>query len=106
MKNFSVPKISSEIKPIPKVRFLPDLSLSVVIRDREGILLAGEVEAVSSYNIKGPFDILPLHANFISLINKNVKVVFKGGAERQLPVEQGVIRVKNNKVEVFLGILR
>jgi len=69
------------------------------------LIFAGEAEAVSSVNDKGPFDVLPLHANFISLIREKVVLHLTGAVERPLSLESGVMRVKENKVEVYLGIL-
>lgn len=79
--------------------------LIVLIRDREGILFEGEAESVSSFNDKGPFDVLSYHTNFISLIKKNVTVRRVGGAEESIPLEIGVMKVKENRVEVYVGII-
>jgi len=79
--------------------------LSVLIRDREGILFQGEAEYVSSFNDKGPFDVLSYHTNFISLIKKSVTVRRVGGAEESIPLEIGVMKVKENRVEVYVGII-
>ena len=40
----------------------------VTIYGLESILFEGKVKALSSVNEMGPFDILPLHINFISVI--------------------------------------
>jgi F0F1-type ATP synthase epsilon subunit len=79
--------------------------LSVMIRDRAGVLYEGEVEAFSSYNQKGPFDVLPLHTNFISLITKGVDLRLKGTIFKNLPLETGVMKVKENRIEVYIGII-
>ncbi len=83
-----------------------NLSLSVMIRDRQGLVFEGEAEGVSSVNDKGPFDVLPLHANFISLIKKEIILRLKGSVEKPLSLESGVLMVRENKVEVYLGVLR
>lgn len=80
--------------------------LSVTVRDREGALFQGEVEAVSSFNEKGPFDVLPLHANFISLIRNSVMLKIPNFAPKEITLNSGVLKVKENKVEVYVGILR
>lgn len=80
--------------------------LSVVIRDRTGILFQGNTESISSYNEKGIFDVLPLHTNFITLIEKEIVLRVPPGIEKRLSVEAGVLKVKENKVEVYLGIIR
>lgn len=83
-----------------------NLSLSVTIRDRQGLVFEGEAEGVSSVNDKGPFDVLPLHVNFISLIKKEIILRLKGSVKKPLSLESGVLKVRENKVEVYLGILR
>lgn len=82
-----------------------DLVLYVTVRDRAGALFEGEAEAVSSHNDKGPFDILPLHTNFISIIHKGVALHLKDKVVKDLSFETGVLKVAENKVEVYLGIL-
>ena len=79
--------------------------LDVLVRDRGGILYEGKVDSLSSYNDSGPFDVLPLHANFISLIKKSVSLRLRGKVVEELPIETGVIAVRENEVEVYLGIL-
>ena len=82
-----------------------NLILSVSVRDRSGILFEGEAEAVSSVNEKGPFDILPLHANFISIISRTLALHIKSNVRKEIPIQKGVLIVRENRVEVYLGIL-
>lgn len=82
-----------------------DLILSVLVRDRSGVLFEGKAEAVSSVNDKGPFDVLPLHTNFISLITESLTIHIKEAVAREMEIPGGVLIVKENKVEVYLGIL-
>lgn len=82
-----------------------NIILFVIVRDREGVLFEGEAEAVSSVNAAGPFDILPLHANFISIISQTLTLHVRGGVTRELPIRTGVLIVRENKVEVYIGIL-
>lgn len=83
--------------------------LEVEIRSKRGLIFAGKVEAVSSRNETGRFDVLPLHANFITLVNETIvihKRTFGGTAmiRDEFPVQRGVIRVFANKVKIFLSI--
>ena len=79
--------------------------LLAVIRDRNNLLFQGSVKAVSSLNDKGLFDVLPQHANFITLIKEFVTVHLPGKQEKRIEVESGVLKVRDNNVEVYLGIL-
>src|SRR6266566_3748767 len=78
--------------------------LKVKVRDTENILFEGEVDRISSFNEVGPFDIYPMHANFISLIQKNLALYHKHEKVKELKLEQAVMKVKQDVVEIFLGI--
>lgn len=80
--------------------------LFATIRDRNTLLFQGEASAISSLNDKGPFDVLGQHANFISLIKRAVIVHLPNKQEKRIELESGVLKVKNNIVEVYVGILR
>lgn len=79
--------------------------LSIMIRDRSGVLYEGTIEAFSAYNDRGPFDVLPLHTNFISLIKQQIDLRLQGSIFKNLPLETGVMKVKENKIEVYIGII-
>jgi hypothetical protein len=51
---------------------MADKKFKVKVRDTENIIYEGEVERISSYNEVGPFDIYPMHANFISIIRQEL----------------------------------
>lgn len=59
--------------------------------------------AVSSKNHLGNFDILPGHANFISLIIKTLTI---HASEKKInfQFERGILEVSEDKVNVFLGL--
>ncbi len=79
-------------------------NLSLFVRDRDEIVFDGEVKSVSSVNKKGKFDILPKHANFISLVDQTLIARKVAGGEETIKVDEGVLRVRQNKVEVYLGV--
>jgi len=75
------------------------------VASREGVVFDGEVESITSYNEKGKFDVLAQHANFISLIKKSLSVTVSGeGVNKELTFDTALIRVRENNVEVYLGI--
>lgn len=76
----------------------------LIIRSREGVVYNGEVTALTSKNEAGKFDILAEHANFISLINSLLEVHDLEGKVKELKIDNGLLRVKGNTVEVYLGI--
>ena len=76
----------------------------LTIHSREGVVYNGDVAALSSKNEAGKFDILAQHANFISLISSILKVRELDGKEKELKIDNGLLRVKGSSVEVYLGI--
>jgi F0F1-type ATP synthase epsilon subunit len=76
----------------------------LVIRSREGLVYEGEVKSITSVNETGKFDILAQHANFITLIQSVVEIGEMNGEKKQLKIENGLLRSRENNVEVYLGI--
>ncbi|HEV2339955.1 MAG TPA: hypothetical protein VGT05_04335 [Patescibacteria group bacterium] len=79
-------------------------NLSVTIKNPENTLFQGSVYAVTSYNERGVFDVLPLHANFICLIKNQVILSITKVDKKTIPIQRGVIKVLKNKVSIFLDI--
>ncbi|GAC1498774.1 MAG: hypothetical protein NVS1B10_00850 [Candidatus Saccharimonadales bacterium] len=65
----------------------------------------GQVFSVTALNDSGPFDILPKHHNFISLLTASELVVrtVKEG-ERRIRISGGIMHVKADQVVVFLDV--
>jgi F0F1-type ATP synthase epsilon subunit len=78
--------------------------MHVRVNSPEKILWEGEAEFVTSENSKGPFDILPMHTNFISYIeNKPIKIKTEKGIETyQFP--WSVIYAHSNNVYIYTNI--
>ena len=79
-------------------------TLSVVVRKKDGIIFQGPAESITSTNDKGIFDILPKHTNFVAVIKNTliIRPVQKPAITMSVP--RGIIHVKKNTVEVFIGI--
>ncbi len=78
--------------------------LSVSVRTREKVLFDGLARSVTSFNLRGRFDILPFHTNFITLISKYVIINTDNGEVRQFDLDKGILYVMSNKVNVYVGI--
>lgn len=63
-----------------------------------------EAESISAENDTGPFDILPNHHNFMTLLNQCDIIVRNKGKEEIVPINHGVMHVKADKVIVFLDV--
>ena len=79
-------------------------SIKVVVRDTDNIIFDGEVERISSFNEVGPFDVYPMHANFISIIRQQLSLYHEHKKVKDLKIEQAVMKVKKDIVNIFLGI--
>jgi F0F1-type ATP synthase epsilon subunit len=79
-------------------------NLNVSVRSKKKTYFKGNAVSITSLNDKGEFDILPGHANFISLISKYVVIDKDQKSEQKFVVSNGILRVKENTVEVFLEV--
>jgi len=64
----------------------------------------GDALSISAVNDTGPFDILPQHHNFMTLINTCDIVVRTDKGEEKIPVQRGIMHVKADEVIVFLDV--
>lgn len=78
--------------------------IDVKIMDRENVLFDGQVDRISSFNEIGAFDVYPMHANFISILGKQLTLYNKHEKVKELKFEQAVMKVKKDVVYIFLGI--
>lgn len=91
----------------PQNSKIPDLrneSLHIKILTRNGVSFEDQVNAITSYNDKGVFDVLPEHENFISIIKDKVIIHLKNGQTKEVKLESAVLTVKENEARIFLGL--
>lgn len=60
--------------------------------------------SISAVNETGPFDILPQHHNFMTLLNAGDVIVRTDADEKKIPIQRGIIHVKADRVIVFLDV--
>ncbi len=84
---------------------MPDQSqnlLQVRVVSPHEELFSGEVLSVSSINSVGPFDILPEHAKFVTLVEKQSVVLrLPDGQKKEYKFNLAIIHVKDNQVNVY-----
>lgn len=76
--------------------------LAVYIRDPQQLIYKGVVKSISAINSKGLFDILGVHENFITIIKDKI-IIRTETDEKEFQVVQGILKVEENVVHVFLG---
>jgi F0F1-type ATP synthase epsilon subunit len=78
--------------------------IDVVVRSRSKTYFDGQASVITSTNETGIFDILPQHANFITMIQDFVNVVLPDGKEQKFEIKRGVLRVLGNKADIYLTV--
>jgi len=64
----------------------------------------GEAFSVSAASATGPFDILPKHHNFITLLVPCDVVIRADTGEEKLSISGGIMHVKADQIIVFLDV--
>ncbi|GAC1391582.1 MAG: hypothetical protein NVSMB46_04660 [Candidatus Saccharimonadales bacterium] len=60
--------------------------------------------SISAVNDTGPFDILPKHHNFMTLLNPGEITARSDRGEEKIKINRGIMHVKANEVIVFLDV--
>ncbi|HEY4502780.1 MAG TPA: hypothetical protein VJH21_03045 [Candidatus Paceibacterota bacterium] len=76
----------------------------VVINSPDKLLWEGRAQSISSENSKGTFDVLPEHANFITMIENKPIIVRTGTTDHTFNYENAVLSVRDGKATVYAGI--
>lgn len=78
--------------------------LTVSVKATDKILWEGEADSVSSMNSQGPFDILPFHSNFISVIENSPIIVRVDKEKKEYNFAFSVMYAHGNKVQIFTNL--
>ena len=78
-------------------------NLTVVVRNKDKVLYSGQAYAVTAVNEKGNFDILAEHENFITIIKEKVIIHPTLKENKEIQIENGIIRVYKDKVYVYVN---
>lgn len=74
------------------------------ILNTDTVVFDGEVDRISSFNEVGAFDVYPMHANFISIINKKLQLYNQHKIIKEMTFETAIMKVKQDIVSIFLGV--
>ena len=75
--------------------------LIVKVATPSEVLWEGEADSVSSENSQGLFDILPLHANLITLIREKPIIVRTGEKDKSYTFKSAVIYMHEDSVKIY-----
>jgi hypothetical protein len=81
------------------------LTMEVKVASPFTSYFSGQAFSLSATNATGPFDILPTHHNFISLLEPCTLVIRSiNGLEQKIDISGGLLHVKSDRTTVFLDI--
>lgn len=84
---------------------MDDQTLHVRIVSPRGVIFEGETKSVSSKNSVGNFDILPQHANFITIVeNQPISVRKADETQEDFHFDLAIIYTRNNQVNIYTDI--
>jgi F0F1-type ATP synthase epsilon subunit len=64
----------------------------------------GDAYSISGENKTGPFDILPRHHNFMTLLDAGELSISAPGGDLKIKISRGIMHVKENQTIVFLDV--
>ncbi len=64
----------------------------------------GQAFSISAENLVGPFDILPGHHNFMTLLSACEMIIRSKSGDQTINISGGIMHVKSDRVVVFLDI--
>lgn len=64
----------------------------------------GPAQSVSAVNDTGPFDVLPQHHSFMTLLGVCDIIVRHGDEQEKISIQRGVMHVKKDELVVFLDV--
>ena len=84
---------------------MADNELLVKVESPDKVLWEGHASAVSATNSIGPFDILPDHANMITLLSDSPITIVTADGEKFFKFAKAVLSVHHNTVSIYTDII-
>lgn len=81
-----------------------DLKMHVRVASPFKVFFDDDAFSVSGVNGTGPFDILPHHHSFISLLEPCELIIRSHRGDSRIKISGGIMHVKVDKVIVFLNV--
>lgn len=99
---------TATVKEFSRSKDLSELTMHVRVAAPFQEYYDGQAFSISAVNLTGPFDILPKHHNFISLLTAcdlMIRGVIKGEPKlTKISISGGIMHVKQDDVTVFLDV--
>lgn len=78
--------------------------INISVISPEETLFSGQASAITCHNEDGDFDVLPLHTNFISLIDKYIIIHQVNGQNKKITIEKALMKAIENNITILLNI--
>jgi F0F1-type ATP synthase epsilon subunit len=78
--------------------------LTVNIKSRTNSYYNGSASSLTSVNDTGEFDVLPFHANFITIIRDFITIDKGLTTEKKIEIKSAVLSVIGDRVDGYVGI--
>ena len=78
--------------------------LSVIARAPFQVYYEGKAKSVSASNKVGPFDVLPDHADFFSVLKPGEIIIETKADPVTFNINNGIIAVRDNEVMLFVNM--
>jgi F0F1-type ATP synthase epsilon subunit len=78
--------------------------INISVISPEETLYNGQARALTCHNEDGDFDVLPLHTNFISLIDKYIIIHQLSGENKKITIEKALMKAIENNITILLNI--
>jgi F0F1-type ATP synthase epsilon subunit len=104
IKNAPKEEQKDDKKKKKKQKELDSTTVQVKVYSPFKTYFSGPATSVSAENATGPFDILPQHHNFMSILNPGDIVVRTEEGEHKYRIARGIIHVKENEIIIFLDV--
>ncbi len=78
--------------------------LNVIARAPFQVYYEGPAEVISAVNKVGPFDILPGHADFFSVLKPCEITIETAKDPVVFPIQSGIVTVRDNEVMLFVNM--
>ncbi len=79
-------------------------SMRIKIYSPYKVYFDGDAQSISAESATGPFDILPKHHNFITLLEPCDAIVRTTKGEETIRISGGVMHVKADDLVIFLDV--
>lgn len=95
---------STDDQPVDVAQKVSGKSMHVKVYAPFKTYFDGIANSISAVNATGPFDILPKHHNFMTLLSEGDIVVRSDSGEERVSITRGIMHVKADDVVVFLDV--